>query len=88
MFRTLVLAGAAAALALPAFAATEVTINVASWTRPPSTRPSPAPPVRPARPGSPTPARWCASTPSPDCVSHTIAKAESDYAAMRGLASR
>jgi hypothetical protein len=88
MFRTLVLAGAAAALALPAFAATEVTINVAALG-------APAVHQAIARAAHETCAARFADSSSlvrfyaqPDCVSHTIAKAESDYAAMRGLASR
>ena len=89
MFRTLVLAGAAAALALPAFAATEVTINVAKLDAP-AVHQAIARAAQADLRGasSPTPASLVRFYAQPDCVSHTIARAESDYAAMRGLASR
>ena len=87
--RTLVLAGAAAALALPAFAApAQVSINVAKLD---------APAAHKAIAQAARQACFYAFADQtalvtyyarPDCVRHTTAKAEADYAAMRGLASR
>jgi hypothetical protein len=88
MFRTLALAGAVAALSAPAFAGTQVTINVAKLD-------APAVHQAIARAAKQTCAAeyagWSATVrfyATPDCVSHTIATAEAKYAAMRGLASR
>jgi hypothetical protein len=88
MFRTLALAGAVAALSAPAFAGTQVTINVANLD-------APAVHQAIARAAKETCAAefvgWSSTVrfyASPECVSHTIATAEAKYAAMRGLASR
>lgn len=87
MFRTLVLAGAAAALALPAFAGAEVTINVAKLD-------APAVHQAIARAARETCAAEFADSSAlvrfyaaPECVNHTVASAEAKYASMH-LASR
>ena len=89
MFRSLVLAGAAAALALPAIAAdAKVSINVGKLD---------APAVHKAIAQAAQKACFKAFAEEgpqvsyygrPECVRATTAKAEADYAAMRGLASR
>jgi hypothetical protein len=89
MLRTLTLAGAVAALALPAFAApAQVKIDTAKLD---------APAVHKAIAEAARQACFAeyadqttlvAFYTRPDCVRRTMAKAESDYAAMRGLASR
>jgi hypothetical protein len=89
MFRTLALASAVAALALPAVAGTtSVTINVAKLD-------APAVHQAIARAAKQTCTAQFADSSAlvrfyatPDCVSHTVATAEAKYAAMRGLASR
>ncbi len=88
MFRTLALAGAVAALSAPAFAGTQVTINVAKLD-------APAVHQAIARAAQATCAADFAGQTSlvtyygrPDCVRRTVAKAEADYATMRALASR
>jgi spermidine/putrescine-binding protein len=93
MFRTLaralVLAGAAAALALPAFAApAQVAINVAKLDAPAVHKAI----AQAARQACFTEFADQTATVTyyarPDCVRHTVAKAEADYKAMTGLASR
>lgn len=88
MIRTLAIAALLGAVAAPAFAGTQVTINVAKLD---------APAVHKAilRAAQATcAADFADQTPlvtyygRPDCVRRTVAKAETDYAAMRGLASR
>ncbi len=88
MFRTLALAALVGAVAAPAFAGTEVTINVAKLD-------APAVHKAIARAARQTCAAEFADSSAlvrfyaaPECVSHTLAKAEASYAAMRGLASR
>ena len=87
MFRILALAAAVGDVALPALAA-PVTINVANLDAPQAH----AAIARAAQQActaefadSSALVRFYAA---PDCVSHTIAKAEAKFAAMRGLASR
>ena len=89
MLRTLALAGAVAALALPAFASpAQVKIDVAKLDAP-AVHKAIAQAARQA-----CFAEYADQTTlvsfyaRPDCVRRTVAKAESDYAAMRGLASR
>ena len=89
MFRTLALAGALAALALPALAApTEVSINVAKLDAP-AVHKAIAEAARQA-----CTAEFAEQTTlvtyygRPECIRHTVATAEAKYAAMRGLASR
>ena len=89
MLRTLALAGAVAALALPAFAApAKVTINVAKL----DTASAHKAILEAAREACFNEFATETSTVTfyarPDCMRRTVAKAETDYAAMRGLASR
>ena len=84
---TLALAGAVAALALPAFAA-PVSINVAKLDAP-AVHKAIAEAARQA-----CTAEFAEQTTlvtyygRPECIRHTVATAEAKYAAMRGLASR
>jgi hypothetical protein len=89
MLRTLALAGAVAALALPAVAGpTEVTINVAKLDAP-AVHKAIAEAARQACFNEFAEQTTLVSFYArPECVRHAVAKAESDYAAMRGLASR
>jgi hypothetical protein len=88
MFRTLALAVLAGAVAAPALAATQVTIDVAKLDAPAVHKAI----LRAAR-------DTCESDfgdtsalvryyVQPECIRHTVATAEAKYAAMRGLASR
>ena len=87
MFRTLVLAGAAAALALPASAATQVTINVAKLDAPAAHKAIASAAKQACSAEFVTTSGLVRFYGQPECVAHTLAKAESDYASMH-LASR
>jgi hypothetical protein len=90
MFRTLALAAAVAALAVPAFAApaTQVTINVAGM----DAKTAHAAILHAAQQACQ--AEFADSSDlvkfyaRPDCISGAVATAETKFAAMRGLASR
>ena len=88
MFRTLILAGAAAALALPAFAGTQVNVNVAKLDAPAAHKAIASAAKQACAAEFVQSSALVRFYAAPDCVSHTIATAEAKYVAMRGLASR
>jgi hypothetical protein len=89
MTRTLALAGALAALALPAFAApTQVAINVAKLDAPAAHKAIAAAARQACTAEYADQSSLVTYYGRPECIRHTVAKAEADYASMRGLASR
>jgi hypothetical protein len=89
MFRTLALAGAAAALALPAFAApAQVTINVAKLDAPAAHKAIAQAARQACFAAFGDETSLVTYYARPECVRRTVADAETKYAAMRALASR
>jgi hypothetical protein len=89
MLRTLALAGAVAALALPAFAApSQVTVNVGKLDAPAAHKAIASAARQACFNEFAVETTVVSFYARPECVRRTLAKAEADYAAMRGLASR
>ena len=88
MFRKLALAAAVAAFAVPAFAATQVTINVAGLNAKSAHAVIVQAAEKACRTEMADQSALVQFYTHADCITDTVNQAEAKYASMRGLASR